>query len=141
MHEGYSTGLRSRRRNIQNAYAHGCDVARKQFNDTYTVAHAVYTTSCYQHYTNTTTHHRSKASGGQAGATLSSSRLQPRTAMNLECVKTAPSTTSTLNHRYKAPCCFGLLHPDSRTGPVSGVRLPGAVSLPGTGVPRPKISD
>ena len=59
------------------------------------------------------------ASGGQAGATLlSSSRLQPRTAMDLECVKTAPSTTSTLNHRYKDPCCFGLLYPDSRAGPV-----------------------
>ena len=53
----------------------------------------------------------------------------------MECVKTAPSTTSALNHSYKDPCCFGLLHPDSRTGPVSGVRLPGAVSLPGTGVP------
>ena len=34
------------------------------------------------------------------------------------CVKTAPSTTSTLNHRYKDPCCFGLLYPDSCAGPV-----------------------
>ena len=51
--------------------------AKKQCNDSCTAAHAVRTTTCYQHYTVTTTYHRLKASGGQAGATLGSSRLQP----------------------------------------------------------------
>ena len=77
VYQGDSTGLRSRRHSIQNACVHACGGANKQCNDSCTAAHAVQTTTCYQYYIITATYHRLKASGGQAGATLGSSRLQP----------------------------------------------------------------